>query len=160
MAGADISDRSDRDGGANYLCLPEKPKYSNTSKGQDINSARIDGVKYGESNFQSGVRANKPIRCAMCQVVGKTDNIMVPASNKCPQTGWTLEYIGYLATQLKYGRTEYICLADNRNLLSGTGRRIRTLHSLDKVQPRCNVLPCGERHYQTKTGIRCVVCTR
>lgn len=159
MAGADSSDRSDRSGGANYLCLPEKPKYVNSSSGQDRQSAQIDGVKYGESHFQARIKVNKPVHCALCQVVGKIDNIMIPAAIQCT-TGWSLEFTGNLATQSKYGRTEYICLANNDNLMSGSARRIRTLHSLDKVQPGCDVLPCRENEYKKGSDISCVVCTK
>lgn len=166
MSGAGSRDRS---GGANYLCLPEKPKYSKTTRGPDRQSAQIDGVKYGQSYFQPRIKVNKRIHCSLCQVTGKTDSIMIPAAIQCPSDEWQLEYTGHLSVhtghlsvQSKYSRTEYVCLASNKNLMSvNSGRRIRTLHSLDKVHPGCNVLPCNnEKEYKADIDISCVVCTK
>ena len=87
-------------GGANYLCLPEKPEYSNYTTGTQIGRAYLYGTEYAtgcyiveRGPFRSVSGHNVP--CAVCFVSERKNVLMIPAQLTCPST-WTREHYGYL----------------------------------------------------------------
>ena len=157
MAGAVKSDRSS---GSNYLCLTENPKYNKYNKGLTKNTAQIAGVKYGTTFNADGEQySKKHIACTVCEALGKSQTLMVPATDTCPED-WELNYKGYLSSQSSDKRTEYICLDTE---IERTSLRSSTQKTgiLDKVRiKKCDILPCGKDRYEVNNDLQCVVCSK
>ena len=77
-------------GGANYLCIPKDPEYSNTLRYQAgaQNFAHLYRTEY-DYPLQGIHDHNVP--CAVCCVSTRSKLLMIPAKFSCPQT-WTREY--------------------------------------------------------------------
>lgn len=152
--------KNDRSSGSNYLCLPENPIYNKYRKGQTRNTAQIGGVKYGATFNADGEQYSKKyIACTVCEALGKSQILMVPATDTCPDN-WELNYKGYLSSQSSHERTEYICLDTE---IERTSLRSSTQKTgiLDKVRiKKCNILPCGKDRYEVNKNLQCVVCSK
>lgn len=163
MAGALKSDKSrDRGSGSNYLCLTENPIYKKYNKGLFKNTAQaqIGGVKYGTTFNADGEQySKKHIACTVCEVWGKSQTLMVPATDTCP-ADWELNYKGYLSSQSSQTRTEYICL-DTEIERTSSSSSTQNTGILDKVGiKKCDILPCGKDRYEVNKNLQCVVCSK
>ena len=75
------------------LCLPPKPqylKYQNSYQG----NARLYGGEY-QTYDPLDHSHNRNVPCALCQINGRSNKIMIPSHYECPP-GWRREYYGYL----------------------------------------------------------------
>ena len=83
-------------GGANYLCLPPKPKYDKYNDGNQ-NSGYMYGTEYEINDYSGSVLKSNlhdhDAPCAVCFVKSRGSMLMIPAHNDCPY-GWTEEYHG------------------------------------------------------------------
>ena len=137
------------------LCLPPDPqylKYQSTYEGY----ARLYGAEYELPNGSPMDRSNnRNVPCALCQVYGRTNKIMIPSHYECP-SGWRREYYGYLMAGAHDHKaaTQYTCVDEKveqipRSGTSTDGRRFYT------VEAQCgHQIPCGNKE------VTCVVCTK
>ena len=107
-------------GGANYLCLPHKPKYDRYRNGVQ-GGAYIYGTEYQVSSFVGTVFKRNihdyEAVCVVCFVKSRGSMLMMPARNDCP-SGWTEEYHGYLMAE-RYNHPhskDFICLDGDPNM--------------------------------------------
>ena len=148
-------------GGANYLCMPKDPEYSNTLRYRNSlgrERAFIQGTEY-QSPLQGQHNHNAP--CAVCHVSTRPTVLMIPAKASCPPT-WTREYYGYLmSSNSQYNdrkRTMFECVDADQEALHGT--QADTNGALFyHVEAACNTgLPCLP--YISNKQLNCVVCTK
>ena len=149
-----------RGGGANYLCLPPKPKYDRYRNGVQ-GGAYIYGTEY-QSLFV-GIVSNRNFvdhdaPCVVCFVKSRGSMLMMPARNDCP-SGWTEEYHGYLMTEHYNHRhsRDFICLdRDPEYVPRSQANQDGAL--LYPVEGRCGSLPCLP--YVEGRELTCAVCTK
>ena len=85
----------DHTGGAvDPLCLPPDPQYLLYKAGYQ-NQAQLFSVEYHTRGTPLDHSADRNMPCALCQVYGRTNKIMIPSHYECP-SGWRREYYGYL----------------------------------------------------------------
>jgi len=152
---------SQRGGGGNYLCLPDKPKYGNYKDGYQA-SGRIYGTEY-EVNSVPGLFKKQNLHdheapCVVCYVSSRSSMLMMPARNDCP-SGWTKEYHGYLMTEYYNHpkQTVFICVDEDAESVPGSGAN-RNGALLYVVEGGCGSLPCGP--YVAGRELTCAVCTK
>ena len=153
-----------RGGGANYLCLPEQPQYSNYTSGVQNGRAYLYGAEYETGGTQpqdngplSSV-AEHNVPCAVCYTSTRGTAVMIPAQYTCPSF-WTREYYGYLmANYHGDSRTMFECVDRNPQSIPGsTADRDGTVFY--HVEVKCNHgIPCPP--YDTQKEVTCVVCTK
>jgi hypothetical protein len=145
-------------GGVNYLCLPRDPEFPTGCSTTHQSKSYIYGVEYEQSSspLMHYSKHNNDVPCAVCQVVGRSDTIMIPAKSKCP-TNWHKEYQGLLmAQQHTQKSSEYICVDEDMDVLHG-GSRDSDGGSLYVVEAACGSLTCPP--YEDGKEIMCTVCT-
>jgi len=146
-------------GGANYLCLPDKPKYG-YHKPSYQNSGRMYGTEY-EVNTVNPFKKNlhdHDAPCVVCYVSSRGSMLMMPARNDCP-SGWTEEYHGYLMTAYHghKNQKDFICVDEDAEYVPGTGAN-RDGALLYVVEGACGSLPCLP--YVAGRELTCAVCTK
>ena len=92
------SHHSHTGGGANYICLPEKPEFlsyiSDTSDYQSfVYTSEYETFGTGPFNHLQ----DQDVPCVVCYASTRVSYLMIPAKITCPTT-WTTEYQGYLMT--------------------------------------------------------------
>ena len=139
----------------NPLCLPPNPKYLQYLSGYQ-GYARLYGAEYhvySPSPLDSSNQRNVP--CALCEVTGRTNKIMIPSHYECP-SGWRREYYGYLMSGSydQKGGTQYTCVDKNLEQIPGSGGDTNG-YVLFIVEAYCNHhIPCSDKE------VTCVVCTK
>jgi len=157
-------------GGANYLCVPEKPDFANTVDGEQ-NSAYLWGTEYeftmpAYSNLFSNVNNKKKnvfqydAVCSLCYIPSSTDHFMLPARQDCGEgnSDFNLLYKGYLMSMNKaYHRTEFICVDEAPETRPGTEADVNgnLLYPVE-IGGNCQSLPCPE--YEQQHEVTCAVC--
>jgi len=154
------SDRIERGGGANYLCLPEQPQYSTYTAGTQYR-AFLYGAEYQTAGLDNGpLRSvnNYNVPCAVCYASTRETVVMIPARLSCPSS-WTREYYGYLMAEY-YGHHRKMFECVDRNPQSVPGSLADTNGALFyHVEVKCHVgIPCPP--YDTQKEVTCVVCTK
>ena len=144
----------------NYLCLPKDPEFPDDVQAGLQTGAYIWGVEYETWNSQRFFYSmkNHDAPCAVCEVQGRNQVLMIPAKKTCP-TGWTLEYEGILASdhyQHKHG-AEFVCVSGGIEA-SHSGNTNEDGGTLNVVEARCGSLPCPP--YTEGYELSCVVCTK
>ncbi|XP_031564259.1 uncharacterized protein LOC116299687 isoform X1 [Actinia tenebrosa] len=146
-------------GGANYVCLPETPKYGRYKNGYQ-NTALMYGTEYEVSRFNQFTRNlhNHDAPCAVCYVTTRSTKMMIPATYACP-SGWTREYNGYLMSErYKHSHSSnFICVDQNAEAVPGTiaNREGALLYPVEGV---CGSLPCLP--YVDGRELTCAVCSK
>ena len=137
------------------LCLPPDPQYLQYQSGYQ-GYARLYGAEYelfSPSPLDHSYDRNVP--CALCQVYGRTNKIMIPSHYECP-SGWRREYYGYLmagAHSHKAG-TQYTCVDESLELIPGSGANTEG-YLFYTVEAACGQhIPCSAKE------LSCVVCTK
>lgn len=151
-------------GGGNYLCLPDKPEYSDllTYEQGSQSFSNIFGTEYESPVFPSVSHSNVP--CAVCTVSNRGAVVMIPARASCP-AGWTREYYGYLMSQSHAAlfirpneqRTTYECVDKDLDTVPDSGARTEGAQFYH-VEATCNGLECPP--YNIHQELNCVVCTK
>ena len=151
----------EKGGGANYLCLPEQPQYSNYTAGTQDGRAYLYGVEYqtGSSSnggpFHSVYQHNAP--CAVCYTSTRETLVMIPAQLTCPSS-WTREYYGYLmANWVGDRRSMFECVDHSPESVPGSIANTNGA-LFHHVEVKCNGISCPP--YDTQKEVTCVVCTK
>ena len=137
------------------LCLPPNPKYLQYQSGYQ-GYARLHGAEYqthSPSPLDSSYDRNVP--CALCEVTGRTNKIMIPSHYECP-SGWRREYYGYLMAG-HHGHkaaTQYTCVDKSLEQIPGSGANTDG-YLFYTVEAYCgHYIPCSAKE------VTCVVCTK
>ena len=149
---------SQKGGGANYLCMPEDPEYSEYQPG-DYVSNYMHGAEY--ETWRSGPFydvLNHNVPCAVCYTSARVSVLMLPAKTTC-LSDWTLEYSGYLMSghHTNPGRNIFECMDKEPESVPG-GVANTNGASFCFVEATCNGLPCPP--YDTEKELTCAVCTK
>ncbi|XP_031555088.1 short-chain collagen C4-like [Actinia tenebrosa] len=146
-------------GGANYVCLPETPKYGRYKNGYQ-NTAFMYGTEYDLYYYNPFTRNlhDHDAPCAVCYVTTRSAKMMIPATYECPAR-WTREYHGYLMSEHHTHRhsTNFICVDQYAQAVPGT-HADRGGALLYPVEGVCGSLPCLP--YVGGRELTCVVCTK
>ncbi|XP_031562347.1 short-chain collagen C4-like [Actinia tenebrosa] len=147
-------------GGANYVCLPETPKYGRYKNGHQ-NAGYMYGTEYEVNTynpFTKGHLHDHEAPCAVCYVTKRSAKMMIPATYECP-AGWTREYHGYLMSAYHNHPhpTQYICVDNDAEGVPGTHANLNGA-LLYPVEGVCGSLPCHP--YVTGRELTCAVCTK
>ena len=144
----------EHEGGAvDPLCLPPDPqylKYQNSYQG----NARLYGAEY-QTYGPLDHSHNRNVPCALCQVVGHSNKIMIPSHYECP-TGWRREYYGYLMAggHGHKAATQHTCVDKSLELIPGSGSNYDG-YLFYAVEAYCgHYIPCSDKE------LTCVVCTK
>ena len=101
---------------------------------------------------------SRSVPCALCQVNGHTNKILIPSRYECP-AGWRREYYGYLMAGHYNNKaaTQFTCVDKSVEPIAGSGGntngyRLYTVEANNDCGD--NFLPCSS--YE----LTCVVCTK
>ena len=98
---------------------------------------------------------DRNVPCALCEVTGRINKIMIPSHYECP-SGWRREYYGYLMAG-HYGHkaaTQYTCVDKNLEQIPGSGANTNG-YLFHTVEAYCgHHIPCSDKE------VTCVVCTK
>ena len=136
------------------LCLPPDPQYL-LSQGGYQNGAPIYGAEYELGGTPLDHSNDRNVPCALCQVYGRTNKIMIPSHYECP-SGWRREYYGYLMAGYRAhkGATQFTCIDESVGQIpaSGASTNGKLFHL---VEAQCgHFIPCSDKE------LTCVVCTK
>ena len=137
------------------LCLPPNPQYLKYQSGYQ-GYAALYGAEYELSNgFPINQANQRDPPCALCQVHGCSNKIMIPSRYECP-SGWRREYYGYLmAGYHSYkAATQYTCVDKSLEQIPGSGPSTNG-YLFYTVEAYCGFhIPCSDKE------VTCVVCTK
>ena len=136
------------------LCLPPDPKYLKSANGYQ-NWVQLYGVEYETSGTPLDHSHNRNMPCALCQVYGRTNKIMIPSHYECPN-GWRSEYYGYLMAGFHGHKaaTQFTCVDKSLEQIPGSGGD-NNGYLLYTVEAHCgHFIPCSDKE------LTCVVCTK
>ncbi len=143
-------------GASNYLCMPNDPEYTLSSRAGVQGSSFVFGTEYEGPPLVSG-RMNHDAPCAVCYIPTKHTVIMIPAKTSCP-SGWTREYDGYLMSENNiHKRTMYVCVDRNMESIPNSQDHADGGHFYH-VEAHCNGMPCPP--YDNTKELNCVVCSK
>ena len=149
-----------RGGGANYLCLPDDPEYTDAALAAANVGSYIYGTEYDRDHLfdKSGLH-NHNAPCAVCQADRRSTVIMIPARVRCPDSSWTKEYSGYImALYQSQHRSMFTCVDHFAEAVPGMAIDTNgalfyyfgiDCHSLGHCPP-----------YQSGKALSCVVCSK
>ena len=154
------SERTEKGGGANYLCLPEQPQYSTYTAGTQDGRAYLYGTEYKTAgNDNSPLRSihSHNVPCAVCYTSTRETVVMIPAQITCPSS-WTREYYAYLmAAKYDDHRSTFECVDQSPQSVPGS-IAITNGALFYHTEVKCNGIPCPP--YDTQKEVMCVVCTK
>ena len=137
------------------LCLPPDPQYLEYHNGYQ-NYVLLHGAEYKiHSNSPISQADDRNVPCALCQVTGRTNKIMIPSHYECPSE-WRREYYGYLMAgrHIHKAATQYTCVDKSLEMIRGRGSSIDG-HLFYTGEAQCGYhIPCSDKE------ITCVVCTK
>ena len=149
------------EGGSNFPCLTNNPKYNKFISGLQGTAAAIHSAEY--ESLLPGVGRNihnHDVPCAVCYVGSRGSHMMSHATNECP-AGWTREYHRYLMTSY-FGQkhsSEFVCIDVDPEVVPGSQKGSDGV-LLYVVEGSCGglALPC--KPYIDGYELTCVVCTK
>ena len=137
------------------LCLPPDPQYLKYQSGYQ-GYAYLVGTEYQtHSPSPLDQSFDRNVLCALCQVYGQTNKIMIPSHYECPN-GWRREYYGYLmAGRITHkAATQYTCVDKSLEQIPGSGADTNG-YLIYTVEAYCgHHIPCSDKE------VTCVVCTK
>ena len=137
------------------LCLPPDPQYLKYQGGYQ-GYARLYGAEYELPNGSPVDHSyDRNVPCALCQVYGRTNKIMIPSHYECP-SGWRREYYGYLMAGYYNHKaaTQYSCVDDSVEQIPRSGANVNG-YLFYTVEAYCgHYFPCSDKE------LTCVVCTK
>ena len=136
------------------LCLPPDPQYLLFQSGYQ-NWVELYGAEYETHSTPLDHSHDRNIPCALCQVYGRTNKIMIPSHYECP-SGWRREYYGYLMAghHDHKAATQFTCIDESVGQIpaSGSSTNGKLFYT---VEAYCNhFIPCSDKE------LTCVVCTK
>ena len=136
------------------LCLPPNPQYLLHKAGYQ-NWVQVYGAEYETSGTPLDHSHDRNVPCALCQVCGRTNKIMIPSHYECP-SGWRREYYGYLMAG-KYNHkaaTQFTCIDESVGQIPASGSNADG-YLFYTVEARCGYhIPCSDKE------LTCIVCTK
>ena len=139
----------------NPLCLPPNLQYLQYLSGYQ-DDALLYGAEYKLHGSSPINQANeRDVPCALCQVYGHTNKIMIPSRYECP-LGWRREYYGYLMAghHNRKAGTQYTCVDKSLEQIPGSGANAGG-YLFYTVEAKCgHFIPCSDKE------VICVVCTK
>ena len=137
------------------LCLPPDPQYLQYLSGYQ-DHAILYGAEYNlhsSSPINQANLRNPP--CALCQVYGRTNKIMIPSHYECPN-GWRREYYGYLMAERDTNKaaTQYTCVDKSLEQIPGSGASTNGYFFYTVEAKYGHFIPCSHKE------LTCVVCTK
>ena len=137
------------------LCLPPNPKYLQYQSGYQ-KYAGLFGAEYETYRpIPLDHSYNRNVPCALCEVTGRTNKIMIPSHYECPN-GWRREYYGYLmaGSHDQKGATQYTCVDKSLEQIPGSAADTNG-YLFFTVEAYCDHhIPCSDKE------VTCVVCTK
>ena len=136
------------------LCLPPNPQYLKSQPGYQ-NWVEVYGAEYETHNTPLDHSYDRNVPCALCQVYGRTNKMMIPSRYECPP-GWNTEYYGYLMAGKddQKGATQFTCMDKSLEQVPGSGADTNG-YLFYTVEAHCNhFIPCSDKE------LTCVVCTK
>ena len=145
-------------GGANYICLPDKPEFLSYTPGVYKSQSYIYGAEYETYGGPLAPLDEYNVPCVVCYVSTRVLYLMIPAKITCLET-WTTEYQGYLMANLftHNHNTVYECVDKDAESISGSVANTDGA-LFNHVQAQCNGLLCPP--YNKEKEFACVVCTK
>ena len=136
------------------LCLPPDPQYLLYKSGYQ-NWVKLVGAEYETGGTPLDHSHDRNVPCALCQVYGRTNKIMIPSHYECP-SGWRREYYGYLMAGYYNSKaaTQFTCIDESVEQIpaSGSNTNGKLFHT---VEAHCgHFIPCSDKE------LTCVVCTK
>ena len=140
------------------LCIPKtlSQQYLEYNSGyqNDIQLYAGKYITYGPLAHSFGRYAP----CALCQVNGRTNKIMIPSRYECP-SGWRREYYGYLMAGHYNNKaaTQFTCVDKSVEQIPGSGANSNGYRFYTvEANADCggNFLPCSSAE------LTCVICTK
>ena len=142
------------------MCLPLDPEFPDNKQTGFHSGSYIYGVEHEKWNsdiFFADVH-NQDAPCAVCEVQGRSQVLMIPAKKTCP-AGWTLEYEGLLASEHHtHNSGEYVCVSSGMEVRDGGQAVDINGGRLYVVEASCGALPCPP--YTDGYELTCAVCTK
>lgn len=145
--------------GANTLCLTNSPVWA-VFNDADHNGALVYAAEFETSGYGLaslvGLHNYDPV-CAVCEVDGANETMMIPGTTNCP-SGWTKQYGGYLmANHYTQRKSEYVCV-NASPMTTGTNSDCNgTLWY--PTETEMGALVQGSPYFQDRE-MTCVVCTQ
>ena len=136
------------------LCLPLDPQYLKYQPGHQ-NHAIIYGSEYETGGTPLDHNHDRNVPCALCQVYGRTNKIMIPSHYECPN-GWRREYYGYLMAGRHNHKaaTQFTCVDKGLEQIPGSAASTNG-YLFYTVEAHCgHFIPCSVKE------LTCVVCTK
>ena len=138
----------------NPLCLPPDPQYL-LSLSRYQNWVELYGAEYHTRGTPLDHNHDRNVSCALCQVYGHTNKIMIPSRFECP-SGWRREYYGYLMVGHDESKaaTQFTCVDESVEQISASGASTdgKLFYT---VEAQCGYfIPCSDKE------LTCVVCTK
>ena len=143
-------------GAVDPLCIP---KTLSQQYLQYENNYQTNQPVYGAEYKTTGPldhSNSRNVPCALCQVNGRTNKIIIPSRYECP-SGWRREYYGYLMAghYTHKAATQFTCIDMSLEQISGSGGDnagyLFYTVELYSCQP---LIPCDQKE------LTCVVCTK
>ena len=138
----------------NPLCLHPNPQYLKYKENYQ-GWAHLYGAEYETAGTPLDHSHNRNIPCALCQVTGHPNKIMIPSRYECP-SGWRREYYGYLmaGNDGQNAATQFTCVDESLEQIPGSGADTDG-YRLYTVEAYCHPgISCSEKE------VTCVVCTK
>jgi len=156
-----------RGNGANFLCAPEQPQFVRPVAGsQSVGylwgaEFEVPGMEtlFLHDNVGGAPLQDQDALCVRCYVPDATDVMMIPGRVDCYNTGYDLQYKGFLVAEANWPDRqphEYVCMDEApEGRVGGNGSSQQGL--LYTVQWSCGSLPCSP--YIEGNEATCAVCT-
>ncbi|KAL8595360.1 hypothetical protein ACOMHN_020113 [Nucella lapillus] len=146
----------DHEGGATKaVCLSMTPMLQDWPAHLAV-SAGLYGGEYQtyDSHHQDGGAV-----CAVCRPLQST-TVMVPGTNLCSSSGWTLQYSGYLMVSRAdhHSASQYVCVDARVESATGSQPANDDGYLFHYTMTHCGRLPCPP--YQDGKRVTCAVCSK
>ena len=148
------SDYNHQGAAVDPLCLPPDPQYLLYAAGYQ-SWVELYGAEYETHDTPLDHSYNRNVPCALCQVYGRTNKIMIPSHYECP-SGWRREYYGYLMAGHKGQKaaTQFTCIDESVGQIPASGTNTNG-YLFYTVEAHCgHHIPCSDKE------LTCVVCTK
>ena len=133
--------------------MPLDPQYLKYKSGYQ-NWVQLVGTEHQTHNSPLDHSHDHNVLCALCQVYGRINKIMVPSHYECP-SGWRREYYSYLMAGVhgQKAATQFTCIDEGVEQIPESGGNTdgKLFYT---VEAHCGpFIPCSDKE------LTCVVCT-
>ena len=148
-------------GSTSFKCLPIQEEYINYfdtgSTYTNVSEIRfVNATEY--RTFIGNSKNNHDAYCAVCQVDGRDTVQVIPATDSCTDSSWTLEYNGYLMTD--NSATTFVCTDRSLITIPNTGQPVNNAPVLRHVVVPPDLGSNLNNEYDSTKVLSCVVCSK